>query len=500
MVVKKTAKEKTKQEAKEPKKKNKEIKENKPEMKIFNTLSRKVEEIKPIKKGEIGMYSCGPTVYGRAHIGNMRAYLFADTLRRVLEYYGYKVTHVMNITDVGHLTSDADEGEDKMQKSARQEKLSAWDISKKYTDLFFQDEKELNILKPHIICKATDHIKQQIELVKSLEKKGYTYKTSDGIYFDTSKFKNYKDLGKLNIEGLQAGKRIDLGDKKNKTDFALWKFSKEDEKRDMEWESPWGKGFPGWHIECSAMSMKYLGNTFDIHTGGIDHIPIHHTNEIAQSECSTGKKFVNYWVHSEFLVFGEQEKMSKSLGNVINLDSIKEKGFDPMDYRYLCLGVQYRKRLIFGEELLQGARNSMQRLKNKIIEIKQENPEKIQLNKLDSHSKKYLEEFQESVFKDLNTPKALAVMWNMLGDSKINNSEKYTLILEFDRVFGLKLDEVEKQEVKVDKKMQELLNKRQEFRNQKKWQEADKIRDEILEKGYTILDTSEGPKLEKLGK
>ncbi len=479
--------------------KKQETKKPKEKMMIFNTLTRKVEEIKPIKKGEIGMYSCGPTVYGRAHVGNMRAYIFADTLRRVLEYYGYKVKHVMNITDVGHLTSDADSGEDKMQKSAREERLSAWDISKKYTDLFFQDEKELNIKKPHFVCNATDHIKEQIELIKSLEKKGYTYRTSDGIYFDTAKFDRYGDLAKLNIEGLQAGKRIDVGEKKNKTDFALWKFSGENEKRDMEWESPWGKGFPGWHIECSAMSMKYLGKNFDIHTGGIDHIPIHHTNEIAQSECSTGKKFVNYWVHSEFLVLGEQEKMGKSLGNVINLDTLKEKGFNPMDYRYLCLGVQYRKRLIFGEEILKSAANSMQRLKNKIIEIK-ENAKKLSVDKLSPESKKYLNKFQESVFNDLNTPKALAVMWNMLGDSKVNNSEKYSLLLDFDNVLGLRLDEVEKQEVKVDKKIQELLKKREEFRKQKKWQDADKIRDEILAKGYVILDTSEGPKLEKSGK
>jgi len=484
MVVKKTGKESN----------------SKMKMSIFNTLTRKVEEIKPIKKGEIGMYSCGPTVYGRAHVGNMRAYIFADTLRRVLEYYGYKVKHVMNITDVGHLTSDADSGEDKMQKSAREERLSAWDISKKYTELFFEDEKELNIIRPSVVCNATDHIKEQIELIKSLEKKGYTYKTSDGIYFDTAKFKKYGDLAKLNIEGLQAGKRIDVGEKKNKTDFALWKFSGEDEKRDMEWESPWGKGFPGWHIECSAMSMRYLGDNFDIHTGGIDHIPIHHTNEIAQSESSTGKKFVNYWVHSEFLVLGEQEKMSKSLGNVINLDTIKEKGFTPMDYRYSCLGVQYRKRLIFGEDVLKSAANSMQRLRNKIIEIKEENPKKIELSKLSSESKKYLEEFKESVFNDLNTPKALAVMWNMLSDNEVSNSEKYNLILDFERVLGLGLDKIKREEIKIDNKLQKLLDKREEFRKQKKWQEADKIRDEILAEGYVILDTSEGPKLEKSGK
>jgi len=287
-------------------------------------------------------------------------------------------------------------------------------------------------------------------------------------------------------------------EKKQVWDFLLWVTNQPN--HIMKWRSPWGEGFPGWHLECSAMSTKYLGEVFDIHTGGIDHIPIHHTNEIAQSESSTGKKFVNYWVHSEFLVLGEQEKMSKSLGNVINLDTIKEKGFTPMDYRYLCLGVQYRKRLIFGEDVLKSAANSMQRLRNKIIEIKEENPKKIELSKLSSESKKYLEEFKESVFNDLNTPKALAVMWNMLSDNEISNSEKYNLILDFERVLGLGLDKIKREEIKIDNKLQKLLDKREEFRKQKKWQEADKIRDEILAEGYVILDTGEGPKLEKSGK
>jgi cysteinyl-tRNA synthetase len=283
-------------------------------LKLFNTLTRKKENFKPIKPGEVGMYSCGPTVYWYQHIGNMRAYIFADSLKRVLEYNNLKVKHIINITDVGHLTSDSDSGEDKMEKAAAKENKSAKEIADHYFKAFEKDLDKLNIIYPSKWTKATEYIKEQIDLIKKLEDKGYTYKTSDGIYYDTSKFKNYVNLAKLNKEGLQAGKRIGMGEKKNNTDFALWKFSQEEGKRQQEWKSPWGIGFPGWHIECSAMSMKYLGEHFDIHTGGEDHIPIHHTNEIAQSEGATGKKFVNYWMHVAFLVNNEGEKVSKSKG------------------------------------------------------------------------------------------------------------------------------------------------------------------------------------------
>lgn len=471
--------------------------EEKPKIRFRNTLGRKVETFTPINEGEVKMYTCGPTVYGRAHIGNMRAYIFADVARRVLEYAGYNVKQVMNITDVGHLTSDADEGEDKLQKSAREQKSTAWEISKRYTAQFLEDAFKLNIQPVHILCRATDYIQEQIELIKKLEQKGFTYLTSDGVYYDTSKFPSYGDLARLDIEGLQPGARIKMGGKRNKTDFALWKFSKPKEKRDMEWNSPWGKGFPGWHIECSAMSMKYLGETIDIHTGGIDHIPIHHTNEIAQSEGATGKKFVNYWLHSDFLVMSDQEKMSKSLGNVVNLGTLEEKGVEPLAYRYLCLGAHYRKRFLFGEEILRNASNSFERLKGKVLELKGDARD-ISFGEIGSRTgKKYLNRFRSSIFNDLNTPQALATMWEMLGDDKINNSDKYGLLLDFDRVFGLDLDKVQAERLETDNRTQQLLEERELARKEKNWKGADKIREEISNLGFVIEDTPKGPRLKR---
>ncbi|MEK7198195.1 MAG: cysteine--tRNA ligase [Patescibacteria group bacterium] len=469
----------------------------KSKIRLKNTLSRKIEPFVPIDDGEVKMYTCGPTVYGRAHIGNMRAYIFADIARRALEYAGYKVKQAMNITDVGHLTSDADEGEDKLQKSAREQKTTAWEISKKYTDQFLDDASKLNIRPVHILCKATDHIQEQIELIRRLEKKDFAYLTSDGVYYDTAKFPRYGDLAKLDVEGLQAGKRIEMGEKRNKTDFALWKFSKSEEKRDMEWDSPWGKGFPGWHIECSAMSMKYLGETFDIHTGGIDHIPIHHTNEIAQSEGATGKKFVNYWLHSDFLVMSDQEKMSKSLGNVVNLGTLEEKGVDPLAYRYLCLGAHYRKRILFGEEIIKNASNSFDRLKRKVLELK-ENAEDARVIEIGSQiGRKYLDSFRSKVFNDLNTPQALATMWEMLEDTEMSNSDKYRLLLDFDKVFGLDLDKVRVERLETDSKTQQLLEERELARKGMDWKRADKIRDKISNLGFVIEDTFEGPRLKR---
>jgi cysteinyl-tRNA synthetase len=453
------------------------------EIKLYNTLTRKKETFKPIEKGKVGIYSCGPTVYWYQHIGNLKAYVFSDLLKRMLLFNDYKVKHVMNVTDVGHLTSDADSGEDKMEKASKKEGKSAKEIAEYYLNLFKDDFKKLNIIEPDIWCKATEHIKEQINLIKKLEEKGFTYKTSDGIYFDSSKFKKYGKLAKLDIKGLQAGKRIDLGEKKNKTDFALWKFSEEDSKRQQEWKSPWGIGFPGWHIECSAMSMQYLGENFDIHTGGIDHIPIHHTNEIAQSEAATGKPFVNYWMHQNFLTF-KGEKVSKSSGGLFTLSQLEEKGFLPLDYRYLLLGTQYRNPVNFTIENLTKAKESLERLKNIISSLQDDKKE----------NKEYLQEFQKEINDDLNTPNALQVLWRLVRDEKATG--KINTIKKIDEILGLDLLKVE--EVKIPKKVSELVKKRNEAREKKDWKSADKIRDEIKNLGYSIDDTSEGTKIKKI--
>ncbi len=452
-------------------------------LKLYNTLTRKKQVFKSIKKGEVGIYTCGPTVYWYQHIGNLKAYIFADLLKRFLEFEGYKVKQVINVTDVGHLTSDADEGEDKMEKAAAKEGKTAQDIANYYFKLFKEDFERLNILSPTIWCKATEHIKEQIELIKILEKKDHTYKTSDGIYFDTSKFKNYGKLAMLQVEGLQAGKRIDMREKRNKTDFAVWKFSQEPGKRQQEWDSPWGLGFPGWHIECSAMSMKYLGETFDIHTGGVDHIPIHHTNEIAQSEAATGKKFVNYWMHEEFLTF-KGEKVSKSKGGLFTIPELEEKGFNPMVYRFFLLTGSYRKQIDFSLDILENAKNSYQRLKNIISEIKDD----------DKTNEKYLKQFKKALEDDLNTPQALAVLWTMLRDEKA--SGKINTIKEMDKVFGLRL--LEKDETKIPAEIKEIAEKRQEARNKKDFKKSDELRDALKEKGWNIKDTKDSFVLEKI--
>jgi cysteinyl-tRNA synthetase len=458
-------------------------------LKLYNTLSRKEETFKPIKEGYVGMYSCGPTVYWYQHIGNLRTYVFSDILKRVLIYNGYKVNHVMNVTDVGHLTSDADEGEDKMEKAAAKEGKNAKDIADYYWKIFREDFKKLNIQEPNIWTKATEHIKEQIALIKKLEEKGYTYKTEDGIYFDTSKFKDYAKFARLDIGGLQAGKRIDLGDKKNKTDFALWKFSETKGVRQQEWESPWGLGFPGWHIECSAMSMKYLGEHFDIHTGGIDHIPIHHTNEIAQSESATGKKFVNYWLHGAFLTF-KGEKVSKSKGGLYTISELEKEGFDPMAFRYMCLTTHYRKALNFSLEILKTAQNSYERLKNIISGIKNSPQSKNQKN-----IEKAKEQFLEIINKDLNTSKALSFMWEILREDKLNDAEKYELALEFNKIFGLNLEE---EEIEVPAEVKKLAKERDEMRKKKNWEEADNIRRRIEKMGYSVADSEEGTKIKKI--
>ncbi|NLI09841.1 MAG: cysteine--tRNA ligase [Elusimicrobia bacterium] len=461
---------------------------------IYNTLSKKNEEFKPIKNSEVGIYTCGPTVYHYAHIGNMRTYIAEDFLRRSLEFLGYKVNHVMNITDVGHLTSDADEGEDKIELSAKKQGKSAYEIADFYTSAFFKHFDSLNCLRPSVSCKATEHIKEMIELILKLEKNGYTYKTSDGIYYDTSKFKDYGSLvGKAHIEGLKAGARVEMSaEKKNPSDFSLWKFSPKNEKRQMEWDSPWGKGFPGWHIECSAMSMKYLGETFDIHCGGVDHIPIHHSNEIAQAEGATGKKFVNYWVHMEFLVLKAGDKMSKSAGNFLTLDSVTEKGYSPLAYRYFCSQAHYRKQLEFSFEALDSASKGLKNLKSAVSDIQ----EKTGGAKKENNSSKHLDNFKKALQDDINIPKAVAVLWEALKDSSVEPAERLWLAGEFDKVLAFGLFDFKKEELPPE--IKNLCEERTLAKKNKDFKKADELREKIKSLGWLVEDTPAGPKVKKI--
>ncbi len=457
-------------------------------LKLYNTLTRKKEVFKPISK-IVGIYTCGPTVYAYAHIGNLRTYIFEDILKRVLLFNNYKVKHIMNITDVGHLTSDSDTGEDKLEIGAKREKKTVWDIAEFYTKEFKKDIKKLNIIEPDIWCKATDHIKEQIDWIKKLEKKGFTYKIDDGIYFDTSKLKDYGKLAKLNIKNLKAGIRVEVvKGKKNITDFALWKFSSKDKKREMEWESPWSKGFPGWHIECSAMSIKYLGEHFDIHCGGIDHIPVHHTNEIAQVEAVTGKKWVNFWLHGEFLIL-EKEKMAKSGGNFITLQGLIDKNFDALDYRYFTLNAHYRSPLKFSFSGLENARISFNKLKERVLEIKKN-------NKKGGNGKEYEKRFLEAINDDLNVSKALGILWDLIKDEKVDSKEKYNLILKFDEVFGLDLKNIK--EMDLSSEIKKLIQERENARKNKNWKKADEIRERLKNRGVILEDINGGVKIKNV--
>jgi len=463
---------------------------------FFNTLTRKKEEFIPLEKGKVRMYCCGPTVYLYAHIGNFRTYIFEDALRRVLELNGFEVDHVMNITDVGHLTSDADFGEDKMEVGARRERKTVWEIAEFYTKMFFEDAEKLNILKPTIICKATDHILDMLELIRKLEKKGYTYLIDSGVYFDTSKLKDYgkltgMDFERLN-ESLKAGARVEFNpQKKNITDFGLWLFSPKDKKRQMDWDSPWGVGFPGWHIECSTMSMKYLGESLDIHCGGTDHIPIHHPNEIAQSEATTGKRFVNYWLHGAFLIFGEKAKMAKSKGEILTVKNLVEKGFDPLAFRYLCLTAHYRSELVFTWESSKAAQNALFTLREHVRRLRENLEDE---RKSSEKTEEYRKEFLKAVNDDLNMPKALSVVWKLLRDeTEVSNREKYELLLEFDKVFALDLAKEEIGEG-LPKEAEELIGRREEARKAKDWDTADKIREQLKKMGVVIEDTPQGVK------
>jgi cysteinyl-tRNA synthetase len=462
---------------------------------LFNTLTRKKEKFVPIKRDEVRMYCCGPTVYWYAHIGNFRTYIFEDVLRRVLEFNGFRVKHVMNITDVGHLTSDADTGEDKMEVGAQRERKTVWEIADFYAQKFFEDSERLNIIRPTIVCRATDHIADMIEFIRKLEEKGYTYIIDDGVYFDTLKLKSYgkltgMDFERLN-ETLKAGARVEYNpNKRNLTDFCLWRFSPKDRKRQMEWDSPWGVGFPGWHIECTVMGMKYLGEHFDIHCGGIDHIPIHHTNEIAQAEAITGKPPANYWLHGAFLVFGKSMKMAKSAGEIITVQTIMDEGFDPLAFRYLCLTAHYRSELVFTWESLQSAQNALSTLREHVRSLAE--------NLEDSASRspkfeEYYEKFLEAINDDLNMPKALALTWVLVREEKmLTNREKYDLLMEFDKIFALDLARNVQREEKLPPEAEELIKKREEARKAKDWTAADKIREQLRAMGIIVEDTPQG--------
>lgn len=463
------------------------------ELKLYNTLTRQKTEFKPLEEKEVKIYTCGPTVYSFAHIGNFRAYVFMDTLRRVLKYNGYTLKHVMNITDVGHLESDADEGEDKMEKAARKENKNPYEIAAFYTDIFFRDMGRLNIEKPEIIAKATEHIEEMMEFVKQLIENGYAYETSKGIYFDISKLDKYPVLSNRKLDDQIAGARVDVDtEKRNPYDFALW--IKAPENHIMKWESPWGLSYPGWHIECSAMGRKYLGDEFDIHTGGVDHIPTHHENEIAQSKGCTGKVPAKRWMHVEFLQV-DGGKMSKSLGNTYTLDQLQEKGIEPLAYKLFCYTAHYRTKLNFTFAGAEASQKSLNRLRQSYLKHEESN------NEVDDKIvEEYLNRFVEAINDDLNMPLAMGIVWEVArNDIKTNKFAK--LLLEFDKVLGLDLanskeylEKEEKQE--IPEEIQKLLEERKTARENKNWAESDRIRDLLKEKGYTVKDTKEGQILE----
>ena len=460
-------------------------------LKLYNTLTRKKEEFVPLKKGTVKMYSCGPTVYNYAHIGNMRAYIFMDTLRKVLKYNGYKVKHVMNITDVGHLVSDADDGEDKMAKTARIENRSVYEIAKEYTDAFMKDIKALNIDTPEHIAKATEHIREMEIYVNDIVKNGYAYETSKGVYFDTSKLPNYgKMLSNNNIDDLKAGARVEVDtEKRNPQDFALW--IKAPKEHIMKWNSKWGLCYPGWHIECSAMSRKYLGDKFDIHTGGVDHIPIHHENEIAQSIGATGHNLANYWMHVEFLLI-DGGKMSKSLGNVYTLNDLKAKGIDALSYRYFTYSSHYRNKLNFTWDAIKSAKNSLNKLRDMIALHKGVN-KKIDKNIIS----KYEEQFLNAINDDMNMPVAISIVWEIAKEKEKSN-DFYELIKKFDSVLSLDLDKNDKEDINIPEDIKLILNERKDARKNKNFAKSDELRDKLKELGYIVKDTKDGQIIEKV--
>lgn len=463
------------------------------EIKIYNTLNKVEEIFKSIEENKVKMYTCGPTVYNFAHIGNLRTYIFEDNLKRILQYNGYEVNHVMNITDVGHLQSDADDGEDKMALGAKRENKSVLEIARFYESSFINDLKRLNIKMPTVVARATEHIGDMVNLIKKLEENGYTYKANENVYFSIDKFKDYNKLANLNMDELKAGSRIEVDQfKKNPLDFVLWFGNSKYENHILQWESPWGTGFPGWHIECSAMAIKYLGEYVDIHCGGVDHIPVHHTNEIAQSECALGHKWVNYWMHGEFLIL-DNGKMSKSRGVFLTLDKLIEDGFDPLDYRYYVLQSRYRKPLVFSYERLIEAKNALKKLKEKINNILNNDNEYDTVDK--ERVEKYINIFTSHINNDLNIANGFTILYEVIKDDNLNDKEKIYLIENFDSILGLNLIEIKKED-KIDSNkrvlIEALMKKRAEARKSKDWTKSDEIREELLKMNIEVLDTREG--------
>jgi cysteinyl-tRNA synthetase len=464
------------------------------EIEIFNTLSRRKEIFRPIEPGRLRMYNCGPTVYDQAHIGNMRSYIMADLIRRAFEYLGYNVRQVINITDVGHLTSDADEGEDRMLVGARRTGRDPWEIAEHFTRLFFEDAAALNILRPHVTPKATEHVPEMIDFVRRLEARGFTYEIDDGVYFDVTRTERYGRLSRQNPTDMQPGARVELNpQKRNPADFALWR--KATPEHIMQWDSPWGRGYPGWHIECSVMSMKYLGETLDIHTGGEDHIATHHENEIAQSEALTGRPFVNYWMHGRFLRWKEEDRrMSKSSGEFLVVGDLVGRGFDPLSYRYLCLTASYRVPLTFSWEAMDGAAESLSRLRENLWRLGNETrdvggaPSDVALEN----------RFKEAIADDLNIPAALAVAWEAVREA--NRSPEpgvkralLEMVLDFDRVLGLRLSKYVGDGMEVlPEGVAQLIQQREDARAVRDWAAADALRATIRQQGYELEDTPSG--------
>ena len=474
-------------------------------LKLFNTMGKSLQEFKPIKEGFVGFYGCGPTVYNCAHIGNLRAYVFLDILDRTLTFLGYKIKHVMNITDIGHLTGDADDGEDKMLKTAQERHQSVMEIAQFYTDAFIKDIDRLNIRHPDVICRATEHVQEMIELIKKIEANGHTYMAGGNLYYDTTTFADYGKLANLNLEELKAGagnRGLDEN-KRNPTDFVLWFTKSKFENQALTWDSPWGRGYPGWHIECSAMSMKYLGEQFDIHTGGIDHIPVHHTNEIAQSEGATGKKWVNYWLHNEFLV-EKNGKMSKSSGEFLTLQRLIDKGYEALDYRYFLLGAHYRSQVMFSWEAMDSAKNGRKALVNRAKKVLEAaGGRTADENSLSEKAKGYLDSFKADMENDLATPQALSRLEVAVKDNELKAEDALFLIKKRDSVLALDLLKEAESSGTPDAELnstdpeaaqiEQLLLQRTQAKKDKDFALADKIRDDLAAKGIIIVDTPTGP-------